>query len=70
MVHNVCDFKGPIFCNLAASPQLLIVDQQSWSQNAQNSQFPTSDLEKTFVYLLQKKSYFKKTKFFHPKAKF
>ena len=63
-------FENPIFCHLAVSSEPLIADRQNWCQNAQNSRFPVPDLEETFVYLLQKKSYFKKTKFCHPKAKF
>ena len=51
------------FRDLAVSPQPLIVGRQNLCQNAQNSRFPMPDLEKTFVYLLHKKSYTEKTKF-------
>ena len=59
-----------MFRDLAVSLQPFMVDRQNWCQNAQNSRFSIPDLEKMFVYLLQKKIYTKKTKFCHLKAKF
>ena len=52
LIHDVCNFEGPIFRDLTVPPQPLTVDRQNWCQNAQNSRFPIPDLKKTFVYLL------------------